>query len=89
VFVTEGVEQALRLAQAAAGDRNVAVSGTTIVQQLLKAGLIDEILIDLAPILLGAGTRLFDHLGIDPVDLEKIAVIDAPRVTHLKYRVVK
>ena len=87
-FVTDGVERGLELAQAAAGDRTVSVGGTTIVQQLLKAGRIDEILIDLAPILLGAGTRLFDPLA-DPISLEKIETIDAPAVTHLRYRVVR
>jgi dihydrofolate reductase len=88
-FVTDGVERALAQARRVAGDRNVAISGSTIVQQCLKAKLLDEILIDLAPILLGAGIRLFDHLGAGPIDLEKISVVDAPDVTHLKFRVVK
>lgn len=88
-FVTEGPEHALELAQAAAGNKDVDVSGSTIVQQLLSAGRLDEIRIDLAPVLLGAGLRLFDHLGVAPIHLEKITVIDAPNVTHLKYRVVK
>jgi dihydrofolate reductase len=88
-FVTDGVERALELARRVAGDKNVAISGSTIVQQCLRAKLLDEILIDLAPILLGAGIRLFDHLGAGPIDLEKISVVDAPDVTHLKFRVVK
>jgi dihydrofolate reductase len=88
-FVTDGVESAFAKARQAAGDKNIAVSGSTIVQHCLKAGLLDEILIDLAPILLGAGTRLFDHLGNEPIDLEKVSVINAPDVTHLKFRVVK
>jgi len=88
-FVTEGVESALKKAKKVAGDKNVVVGGSTIIQQCLKAGLLDEILIDLAPILLGAGVRLFDHLGTDPIDLEKILVVNAPDVTHFKFRVVK
>jgi dihydrofolate reductase len=66
----------------------VAVSGSTIVQQCLQAGLLDEIQIDLAPVLLGAGIRLFDHLG-GSIELEKILMVDTPHVTHLRYRVVK
>ena len=88
-FVTDGVESALEKARKIAGDKNVDVGGSTIVQQCLKAGLLDEILIDLVPILLGAGVRLFDHLGVGPIDLEKIVVVDAPDVTHLKFRVIK
>lgn len=88
-FVTEGVESALEKASRVAEDRNVVVSGSTIVQQCLNAGLLDEIQIDLAPILLGAGIRLFDHLEAGPFELEKIKVVDAHDVTHLLYRVVK
>ncbi|MCC6801135.1 MAG: dihydrofolate reductase family protein [Anaerolineae bacterium] len=88
-FVTEGVEAALERATAAAGDKNVAVGGTTIVQQLLNAGLLDEISIELVPLLLGKGIRLFDHLTTGPTELETIKVIEAPGVTHLTYRVVK
>lgn len=88
-FVMEGVEPAIALARQAAGNKNVGISGTSIVQQCLRVNLLDEILIDLAPILLGAGTRLFDELGGAPIELEKISVIDTPSVTHLKYRVKK
>jgi len=87
-FVTEGVERAIERAKQAAGDKNVGVGGSTITQQSLKAGLLDEIQIDLAPILLGSGIRLFDHLG-ESIELEKIRVVDTPDVTHLRYRVVK
>lgn len=88
-FVTDGVERAIELARQAAAGKEVAVSGTTVVQQCLRAGLIDEIYIDLAPNLLGAGTRLFDHLGINPIDLENIGLIQGANVTHLRFRVVK
>ncbi len=89
VFVTEGVETAVALAKAAAGDKNVGVGGSQIVQQCLKAGLIDEIQIELAHMLLGEGIRLFDNLADYAIDLEKIEVIDTPDVTHLHFRVVK
>ena len=88
-FVTDGVEHAIELAKAAAGGKNVAVSTATITQQCLKAGLLDEIHVDVAPVLLGDGIRLFDHLGPEPVQLESIRVVEAPGVTHLAYRVVK
>ena len=89
VFVTDGVESAIRQAKAAAGDKAVAVSSASIAQQCLQAGLLDEIHIDLAPVLLGGGVRLFEHLGNVPIQLEKIHTIDAPDVTHMGFRVVK
>jgi dihydrofolate reductase len=87
-FVTDGIERALELAQAAAGDRNVGVSGAAIAQQLLRAGKLDEIQVSVAPLLLGAGVRLFEHLGPDPIGLEQIRVIESDGVTHLRYRVL-
>jgi dihydrofolate reductase len=73
----------------AAGDKDVAVSSANIMQQCLKAGLLDEIHIDLVPILLGEWIRLFEHLGNAPVELESTRVIEDLGVTHLGYRVVK
>jgi dihydrofolate reductase len=88
-FVTDGVESAIRQAKKAAGDKDVVVCTASILQQCLKAGLMDEIHIDVAPVLLGSGVRLFDHLGIEPIELESIRAIEAPGVTHLGFRVVK
>ncbi len=88
-FVTEGVASALEQARKVAGDKNVAVSGTKVVQQCLNAGLIDEIAIDLAPILLGSGIRLFENLAGKPIELERTQVIEGQGVTHLVFRVVK
>ena len=88
-FVTDGVESAIRQAKQAAGDKNVAVSSANIAQQCLKLDLLDEIHIDLAPVLLGAGVRLFDHLGNDPIELERTRVVEGAGVTHLRFRVVK
>jgi dihydrofolate reductase len=89
VFVTDGIESAIRQARQAAGNKNVVVSTASTLQQCLKAGLMDEIHIDVVPVLLGAGVRLFDQLGIGPIELESIRVIEAPGVTHLGFRVVK
>lgn len=88
-FVTDGVKSAIWQAQAVAGDKNVAIDGASIVQQAIKAGLIDEIGIDLVPYLLGAGVRYFDHLGPEPIELERVSVVEGNSVTHLRYRVVK
>jgi dihydrofolate reductase len=88
-FVTDGVESAIRQAKQAAGNKDVVVCTASILQQCLNAGLMDEIHLDIAPLLLGKSVRLFDHLDIDPIDLEAISVVEAPGVTHLGFRVVK
>jgi dihydrofolate reductase len=85
-FVTDGIESAIRQAKAAAGDRLVALMGSQAAQQCLRAGLLDEIQVAVVPLLLGGGVRLFDHVG-GPVRLEVMSVVDAPGVTHLRYRV--
>jgi dihydrofolate reductase len=87
-FVTEGLDQALALAQAAAGDRYVSVSGADVARQVLRAGKLDEIELSVAPVLLGGGVRLFDGPD-EPVDLTQIGVIESDGVTHLRYRVVR
>jgi dihydrofolate reductase len=88
-FVTDGLESALEQAKAVAGDKDVGVGAASIVQQCLRAGLLDEIHIDLVPVLLGGGVGLFDHLGIGPIDLERTRVIEGAGVTHLTFRVLK
>jgi dihydrofolate reductase len=88
-FVTDGVESAIAQAKAAASDRDVGLMGSAVPQQALRTGLLDEIQVHLVPVLLGAGVRLFDHLGTDRVDLEIVRVVDSPGVTHLRYRVVR
>jgi dihydrofolate reductase len=88
-FVTDGVESAIRQAKQAAGNKDVVICTASILQQCLNARLVDEIHVDVAPLLLGKGVRLFDHLRIAPIKLETIRVVDAPGVTHLGFRVVK
>ena len=89
-FVTDGVESAVEQARAAAGGKDVGIGGgASVSQQALTTGLLDEIQVNLAPVLLGGGTRLFEQLGDAQVRLERIRAIDAPEVTHLRYRVVK
>jgi dihydrofolate reductase len=87
-FVADGIHSAVKQASAAAGDKVVGVHGASATQQCLAAGLMDEIQIHLAPVLLGGGTRLFEHLG-GPVQLERSAVIDTPNATHLRFRVIR
>jgi dihydrofolate reductase len=88
-FVTDGLESAVEQAKAVAGDKGVGVGAASIVQQCIKAGLLDEIHLDVVPVLLGGGVSLFDHLGIGPIDLECMRVIEGTGVTHLTYRVIK
>jgi dihydrofolate reductase len=86
VFVTEGIEAALEQARAAAGDKDVTVAGgADVAQQYLRAGLLDELLIHVAPVLLGGGVRLFENVGV--ARLELVETIASPAVTHLRYRV--
>jgi dihydrofolate reductase len=88
VFVTDGIESAFAQAREAAGDKDIVLAGgADIVRQSLRAGLVDEVQVNLVPVLLGSGERLLDDLGTD-IRLEIARVIDAPGVTHLKYRVV-
>jgi dihydrofolate reductase len=90
-FVTDGIESALEQARVAAGDKNVGVSGgADVAQRYMKAGLVDELLIHLVPILLGDGVRLFEnHVGANENGLETMSVVASPGVTHLRYRVVR
>jgi dihydrofolate reductase len=87
-FVTEGVESAVAQARQAAGDQDVTIGGgASVIQQCLRAGLVDELGISVTPVLLGAGERLFDNLDGAELRLEQLRAIEAPGVTHLTYRV--
>lgn len=88
-FVTDGVASAIAQARRLAGEKNVALHGASAVQQALQAGLVDEINLSIAPVLLGEGVRLFDHLGSVPIHLERIRTLESPGATHLSFRVVK
>jgi len=86
-FVTDGIESAVAQAKSAAGPKSVGVHGAQTIQQLLDAGLLDELQIDLAAVLLGGGVRLFDHLADTPVVLGNPRVVAGVGVTHLRYPV--
>jgi len=88
-FVTDGIESAVAKAREIAGDKGIGVGGADVARQCLKLGLLDEIHIDLVPVLLGQGVRLFEYMGIEPVQLESTGVSQSPGVTHLSFRVVK
>jgi dihydrofolate reductase len=89
-FVTDGIEAALELARAAAGDKDVGVwGGANLLRQYLQAGLLDEILISLIPILLGDGTRLFENLDPEEIELKRTSTIETPGATHLRFEVVR
>jgi dihydrofolate reductase len=85
-FVTAGFEAALDLARSAAGDRDVSIAGgASTIRQAFAAGAIDELMLDVAPVLLGRGERLLD--GVADPGLEPVEVIDSPHATHIRYRV--
>ncbi len=86
-FVTDGIESAVARAKSAARPKTVGVHGAQTIQQCLDARLLDEIHIDLAAVLLGAGVRLFDHLANTPVVLGNPTVVTGVGVTHLRYPV--
>jgi dihydrofolate reductase len=88
-FVADGIVSALDQARAAAGDKDIIVMGANAAQQYLKAGLADTLVLQLAPVLLGAGTRLFDRLGADHMELTRTRLIGSPFVTHMKFDVEK
>ena len=88
-FVTDGIESAVRQAKAAAGGKSVGVHGADTIRQLLNAGLLDEIHVDIAAVLLGSGIRLFDRLEGTPSMLGNPTVIQGVGVTHLRYPVHK
>ena len=88
-FVTDGLESAVNQAKAAAAGKNVGVHGADTIQQLLNAGLLDEISVDIAPVLLGSGVRFFDNLAGTPSFLGNPTTIQGVGVTHLRYAVRK
>jgi dihydrofolate reductase len=89
VFVTDGIAAAIARAKEIAGDRDVGVNGGQMARQALEAGLLDEIGVDLVPVILGAGTRLFDDRDT-PAEFEgPILVVQGTSVTHLRYRVLR
>lgn len=90
IFVKDGIHSALERARQAAGDKDICIAGgANTAQQFLQAGLIDELNIHLAPVLIGEGLRLFEHLGPQGATLERIKALESAGVTHLYYRVLK
>ena len=86
-FVTDGIASALEQARRAARGKDISLAGgASVAQQYLKAGLVDEMEISLAPVLLGSGERLFDGVGVDLHGLELIRTVATPQVTHLKFQ---
>ena len=89
-FVNDGIESALRRAREVAGGKDIRISGgAALVRQYLNAGLVDELMLSVAPLLLGEGLRLFDGVDVKRVGLELMDVLPSPKVTHLRYAVKK
>ncbi len=85
-FVTDGIESAVQRARVVAGYRDVAIASATIAQRCLNASLLDEIVVELVPVLLGRGIRFFDNLTAGPVRLDEPDIVEGTGVTHLLYR---
>jgi len=88
-FVSEGIESAVQQAKAAAGEKDVLILGADIFRQALKAGLVEELQIAIAPILLGKGLRLFEQLEDLEINLEKIRTIETSRQVEIWYKVIQ
>jgi dihydrofolate reductase len=89
-FVTDGIESAYARAKEAAGDRDISIAGgASCARQAIKAGLVDEIDLQLSPVILGSGERLFDGFDAGIPQLELARVLEAPGVVHLRYRVIR
>ena len=90
-FVTDGIESAINQAKAVAGDKDVTIIGAaSTARQCIRAGLADELHIDIMPVLLGGGRRLFEDTGMEQGQLERLKVVALPAGrTHLSYRFVK
>lgn len=89
-FITDGIESAVEKARTAAAEKDITViGGADIFQQCLNKGLVDELEISIAPVLLGDGLRLFEHINAEGIELETTGVIESAGFTHLRYRVVK
>jgi dihydrofolate reductase len=87
-FVSDGIESALEQAREAAGGKDVSIGGgANAIQQYLSAGLIDEMQLNVVPVLLGGGARLFENGAGAGLPLEQVLVVHTPEVTHLRYRV--
>jgi dihydrofolate reductase len=87
-FITQGIEVAIARARAAAGDKKVHImGGASVIQQALRARLVDSLHLHVAPVVLGAGTRLFGNLR-GPVELERTEVVESQFATHLRFRIL-
>ena len=88
-FISDGIEEAVATAQSAAGEKDVGIFGASLSRQCLSAGLLDEIVLHVAPVLLGGGVRLFGDGSEEHVELERVAIGEAEQLTDLRFRVVR
>jgi dihydrofolate reductase len=89
VFVSEGIRAAVARARTLAGNKRVAIGGASVAQQALQAGLVDEIYLHIAPIILGTGKRLFDQVGPRSIQLKHLDTLDTSDAQHMRYEVVR
>jgi dihydrofolate reductase len=88
-FISDPIEAAVAIAEDAAGDKDVGIFGAALTRQCLQAGLLDEVVLHVAPVLLGRGVRLFGGEGAARIELERVCLGEAEQLTDLRFRVVK
>jgi dihydrofolate reductase len=89
-FVNDGIESVLKQAKSAAGDKNIwVIGGANVIQQFIKARLVDELRLHISPVFFGTGTALFGDIGKEHLELEKLSQSETPAATHLHYRFIK
>ena len=88
-FISDPIQAAVAIAEDAAADKDVGIFGATLTRQCLQAGLLDEIVLHVAPVLLGRGVRLFGGEDADRIELERVCLGEAEQLTDLRFRVVK
>ena len=88
-FVSGGVEKVIEKAKKAADGKNVAILGHSVGQQCLEAGLVDEIVIHMYPIIFGNGLRFIDNLSTLPIELERIEIASTTQITSMRFRVIR
>jgi dihydrofolate reductase len=90
IFVTDGIKKAVEMARTAAGEKDMSIAGgASVIQQALRARLLDEIQVHLVPIFMGGGVRLFENVGSDPPQLTCTRMVESPGVVHLRFEVAR
>jgi dihydrofolate reductase len=89
IYIQDGIESALAQAKKVAGDKDIWITGANVAQQYLNAGHVDELHIHIAPVLFTSGTKLFDNIGDQRIELEAQSCVQTPGATHIVYKIIR